>query len=242
MEPLAYKLMPKKLEDIIGQKHLVGNNGFIYKMIKNNKLTSIILYGKPGIGKTTIANVICNELNVPYEIFNASNDNKATLIKLINDLLTPTSGEVLINGEKPGVESKKVISYLPERTYLDKDMKVKQVIKYFEEFYDNFNADTAAAEIAAALGAENIITLTDIPGLLRDVNDPTTLISEIHVDEVASLIDSGIISGGMIPKMLSCEKAVRCGVKKAVMIDGRVPHSILIEMFSKEGIGTLMTK
>lgn len=106
----------------------------------------------------------------------------------------------------------------------------------------NINADTAAAEIAAALGAENIITLTDIPGLLRDVNDPTTLISEIHVDEVASLIDSGIISGGMIPKMLSCEKAVRCGVKKAVMIDGRVPHSILIEMFSKEGIGTLMTK
>ena len=68
---------------------------------------------------------------------------KTTLIKLINDLLIPTSGEVLINGEKPGVKSKKVISYLPERTYLDKDMKVKQVIKYFEEFYDNFNADTA---------------------------------------------------------------------------------------------------
>ena len=68
---------------------------------------------------------------------------KTTLIKLINDLLVPTSGEVLVNGEKPGVESKKVISYLPERTYLDKDMKVKQVIKYFEEFYDNFNADTA---------------------------------------------------------------------------------------------------
>ena len=68
---------------------------------------------------------------------------KTTLIKLINDLLVPTSGEVLINGEKPGVESKKIISYLPERTYLDKDMKVKQVIKYFEEFYNNFNADTA---------------------------------------------------------------------------------------------------
>ena len=68
---------------------------------------------------------------------------KTTLIKLINDLLVPTSGEILINGEKPGVESKKVISYLPERTYLDKDMKVNQVIKYFEEFYDNFNADAA---------------------------------------------------------------------------------------------------
>ena len=106
----------------------------------------------------------------------------------------------------------------------------------------NINADTAAAEIAAALEAENIITLTDIPGLLRDVNDPKTLISEIHVDEVSELIESGIISGGMIPKMKSCEKAVRSGVKKAVMIDGRIPHSILIEMFSNEGIGTLMTK
>ena len=106
----------------------------------------------------------------------------------------------------------------------------------------NINADTAAAEIAAALHAENIITLTDIPGLLRDVNDPKTLISEIHVDEVPALIESGIISGGMIPKMKSCEKAVRSGVKKAVMIDGRIPHSILIEMFSDEGIGTLMTK
>ncbi|MBE6784839.1 MAG: acetylglutamate kinase [Ruminococcaceae bacterium] len=106
----------------------------------------------------------------------------------------------------------------------------------------NINADTAAAEIAAALHAENIITLSDIPGLLRDVSDPETLISEIHVDQVPELIESGIISGGMIPKMKSCVKAVNSGVKKAVMIDGRIPHSILIEMFSDEGIGTLMTK
>lgn len=106
----------------------------------------------------------------------------------------------------------------------------------------NINADTAAAEIAAALKAENIITLTDIPGLLRDVNDSSTLISEIHIDEVQGLIEEGIISGGMIPKMQSCVKAIECGVKKAVMIDGRIPHSILIEMFSKEGIGTLMVK
>ena len=106
----------------------------------------------------------------------------------------------------------------------------------------NINADTAAAEIASALKAENIITLTDIPGLLRDVNDVESLIPEIHVDEIEGLIDSGIISGGMIPKVKSLEKAVRDGVNKAVMIDGRIPHSILIEMFSDEGIGTLMTK
>ena len=68
---------------------------------------------------------------------------KTTLIKLINDLLTPTSGEILINGEKPGVNSKKIISYLPERTYLEKEMTIEQVIKYFEEFYDNFNKEKA---------------------------------------------------------------------------------------------------
>lgn len=68
---------------------------------------------------------------------------KSTLIKLTNDLLTPTSGEILINGKNPGIESKKVISYLPERTYLDKDMKIIEVIKYFEEFYNNFNSETA---------------------------------------------------------------------------------------------------
>lgn len=83
--PLAYRLMPKKIEDIVGQKHLVGENGYIYRMIKNNKMASIILYGKPGIGKTTIANVICNELNIPYGLFNASNDNKQKLTKLIDE-------------------------------------------------------------------------------------------------------------------------------------------------------------
>ena len=68
---------------------------------------------------------------------------KTTLIKLINDLLTPTSGEILVNGKKPGVESKRIISYLPERTYLDKNMKVEQILTFFEEFYDNFNKEKA---------------------------------------------------------------------------------------------------
>ena len=105
----------------------------------------------------------------------------------------------------------------------------------------NINADTAAAEIATALQAENIITLTDIRGLLRDVNDDESLISHITVDEVQGLVEEGIIGGGMIPKVQGLEKAVREGVKKAVMIDGRIEHSILIEMFSDEGIGTMIT-
>ncbi|MDE5769705.1 MAG: acetylglutamate kinase, partial [Oscillospiraceae bacterium] len=102
----------------------------------------------------------------------------------------------------------------------------------------NINADTAAARIAAELKAENLILLTDIAGLLRDKNDPRTLISSVNVSEVPFMKKRGIISGGMIPKIDCCVEAVRRGVKKTSVIDGRVPHSILIEMLSKEGIGT----
>ena len=106
----------------------------------------------------------------------------------------------------------------------------------------NINADTAAAEIAAALKAESIITLTDIRGLLRDISDDTSLIPVVKIDEVETLMNDGIISGGMIPKVKSLEKSVLSGVEKAVMIDGRIEHSILIEMFSDEGIGTMFIK
>jgi len=103
----------------------------------------------------------------------------------------------------------------------------------------NINADTAAARIAAELGAENLILLTDIAGLLKDKDDPTTLIPELNVSEVPFMKKRGIISGGMIPKIDCCVEAVRRGVKKTVIIDGRVPHSILIEILSNEGIGTM---
>lgn len=105
----------------------------------------------------------------------------------------------------------------------------------------NVNADTAAARIAAELGAENLILMTDIAGLLRDKNDPKTLIPAVNVSEVPFLKRQGIISGGMIPKIDCCVEAVRRGVKKTVIIDGRVPHSILIEILSSEGIGTQFT-
>ncbi len=105
----------------------------------------------------------------------------------------------------------------------------------------NVNADTAAARIAAELGAENLILMTDIAGLLRDKDDPSTLISEVNVSEVPFFKMQGIISGGMIPKIECCVEAVRRGVNKTVIIDGRVPHSILIEILSNEGIGTQFT-
>ena len=102
----------------------------------------------------------------------------------------------------------------------------------------NINADTAAARIAAELGAANLILMTDIAGLLRDRDDPSTLIPKVNVSEVPYLKMQRIVSGGMIPKIDCCVEAVRRGVDGAVIIDGRVPHSILIEIFSNEGVGT----
>ena len=106
----------------------------------------------------------------------------------------------------------------------------------------NINADTAAAGIASALKAENFIPLTDIRGLMRDVNDENSFIAHVDTDQVDQLIAEGVIAGGMIPKIKGLQKVVREGVGRAVMIDGRIPHSILLEMFSDEGIGTLIEK
>ena len=103
----------------------------------------------------------------------------------------------------------------------------------------NINADTAASKIAGELKAHTMISMTDIKGLLRDVNDPASLISSLSVSEVPELIHDGIISGGMIPKIACCVEAIRRGVKQVAIIDGRVPHSILIEMLTDAGIGTL---
>ena len=104
----------------------------------------------------------------------------------------------------------------------------------------NINADTMAGEIAAALGAEAFISLTDTPGILADKDDPSTLISKIHLDDIDKMIDDGTISGGMIPKVTGCADLVRGGVKRVFIIDGRVPHSILVEILTDEGIGTMV--
>ncbi len=103
----------------------------------------------------------------------------------------------------------------------------------------NINADTAAARIAGELKAECLLSMTDIVGLLRDKDDPTTLIPKVYVSDAPKLISDGIISGGMIPKINCCIEAIRRGVKKVFVIDGRVPHAILIEILTDEGIGTM---
>ena len=104
----------------------------------------------------------------------------------------------------------------------------------------NINADTAAARIAAEMGAANLILLTDIKGLLEDKDDDSTLIRVVGVSEVPYLKNQGIISGGMIPKIVCCVEAVRRGVKKTNIIDGRIPHSILIELLTDIGAGTMI--
>lgn len=103
----------------------------------------------------------------------------------------------------------------------------------------NINADTAAARIAGELGAESLIAMTDIGGILRDKDDPNTLIPVIHTAEAHALITSGVICGGMLPKVTCCMDAIRWGVHRVFIIDGRVPHAILIEMLTNEGIGTM---
>ncbi len=103
----------------------------------------------------------------------------------------------------------------------------------------NINADTAAASIAGALQAESLILMSDIRGLLEDKNDPDSLIKKVYVSDIPALVKQGIISGGMIPKIDCCKDAIRRGVKKVFITDGRVSHSILIEILSDEGSGTM---
>ena len=106
----------------------------------------------------------------------------------------------------------------------------------------NINGDTAAAYIAGALGAERLIMMTDIDGILRDKDDPASLIPHITISEARKLFDDGVISGGMIPKVDCCIEAIERGVKKVIIMDGCVPHSILMELLTDEGAGTMVTK
>ena len=105
----------------------------------------------------------------------------------------------------------------------------------------NINGDTAAAHIAGALGAQRLIMMTDIAGVMRDKDDPNSLITELTVSEALTLQKEGVISGGMIPKIDCCIEAINRGVENVVIMDGRVPHSILMELLTDEGAGTMVT-
>lgn len=102
----------------------------------------------------------------------------------------------------------------------------------------NINADTVAGEIAAALGAEKLILMTDTSGILRDYKDPSTLLAELDIREARNLIDAGVVGGGMIPKVNCCVRSLAQGVRAAHIVDGRIPHALLLEIFTDEGIGS----
>lgn len=104
----------------------------------------------------------------------------------------------------------------------------------------NINADTVAGELAAALGAEKLILLTDIPGILKDKDDSSTLIAKLDIQTARQLIDDGTVAGGMIPKVQCCVRSLAQGVRAAHILDGRIPHSLLLETFTNEGIGSMI--
>ncbi len=106
----------------------------------------------------------------------------------------------------------------------------------------NINADYAAASLAKALKARKFVLVSDVPGLLKDPDDPSTLFSTLHLSETAKLKEEGVISGGMLPKIESCEDAIREGVKKVHLVDGRMAHSLLLEIFTRQGVGTEITQ
>ena len=142
-------------------------------------------------------------------------------------------------GQIPGVTPEPVKNAL-EHGYIPIVSTVAQGVDSDTAY--NINADTAAAKLAEALGAEKLILLTDVRGLLRDPKDESTLIHVVRTQEVPALVEAGIITGGMIPKMQCCVDAIHGGVERVHILDGRIPHSILIELLSDEGIGTMMKK
>ncbi|HHT01291.1 MAG TPA: acetylglutamate kinase [Firmicutes bacterium] len=104
----------------------------------------------------------------------------------------------------------------------------------------NINADSAAGELAAALGAQKLILLTDVPGILRDPKDPSTLMSTVRQGQVPALVHDGFVRGGMVPKVDACVRALQAGVPRAHIVDGRIPHALLLEIFTDQGVGTMV--
>lgn len=156
------------------------------------------------------------------------------MIKAVKKSGDPDYGYV---GDITGIDTAPITTAL-ENGYIPVISTVAQGQDYPGSY--NINADTAASKIASALGAEKLLLLTDIRGLLRDVHDESSLLSVVKASEVPALVKEGVISGGMIPKLECCVEAVRRGVGSAHIIDGRIKHSILIELLSDSGVGTMI--
>ena len=165
----------------------------------------------------------------------------AAVLNVVNTFAVFTIGTMMITGgEGSGRErfNKKVLYSTPMLSAYLSMLIVALGIDNDTAY--NINADTAAAELAISLGAEKLILLTDVRGVLRDPKDESTLIPQIRLHEVPGLMASGVIGGGMIPKIQCCVDAVEQGVRRTHILDGRIPHSILTEMLSHKGVGTML--
>ena len=236
-----------------------GGNAMIHPLLKKAVMSDIILLKLVGInivlvhgGGPEISSML-ERLDIPSRFVNGLRYTDEETIEIVQMVLSGKTNKDLVSlieqlggtaigmcGIDAGmIQAKKLEG---DYGYVGDIPVIATVGTDLDGNVYNINADTAAAEIATALQAENIITLTDIRGLLQDVDDPDSLISTVTMDDIPALMERGIISGGMIPKIKGLEAAIKAGVKKAVMIDGRIEHSILIEIFSDEGIGTMFTK
>ncbi|MCQ2367519.1 MAG: acetylglutamate kinase [Kiritimatiellae bacterium] len=187
---------------------------------------------------------------------------RRTLNNLVNpDLVTRLNNRGAIARPLHGnwiFEAKKIVE--PDRGYVGEvsDVKIRAVVEMLDagivpvitplgsgkddHHLYNINADYAAAALAKALKVRKFALVSDVPGLLRDPSDPTTLISTLKLGDIARLKSEGVISGGMLPKIESCEDAIKKGVKKVHLVDGRMPHSLLLEIFTRDGVGTEITE
>lgn len=188
--------------------------------------------------------VLCGKVNKEIVSLVEQNGGKAIGVCGLDGQMLEAE-QLLIDGEDIGYVGSitkvntKVIDDIINQNYIPIISTVAKGVKDGRPY--NINADIAASKIAAELGAEKLILLTDVPGIMRDIEDEKTLISELKLQDVPSLTMEGVLTKGMIPKVECCVEAIRRGVKKAHIINGTVPHSLLLELFSDKGIGTMIS-
>ncbi|MDR1819062.1 MAG: acetylglutamate kinase [Methanobrevibacter sp.] len=227
----SMRKLGKKPEFIQGLRITDEETMEIIKMVLVGKINTdlvskIGLHGGKGIGFSgKDANLITAKKKAPQKIKNNETGEETIIdLGLVGDIES-------INPE--------IIELLTKNHYIP---VISPIGTNSNGYTLNLNADTVAGELASEIKAEKLIILTDVPGVLEDPNDPDTLIKKIKLDEIDELIKKGIIIGGMIPKIETATNAIRKGVKSAHIIDGRIKHSLLLEIFTKKGIGTMISK
>ena len=218
-------------------------NDFLKKMGKESKFVQGQRY-TDGETMDIVQMILCGKVNKEIVSLVEQSGGKAIGVCGLDGKMLEAE-QLLINGEDIGYVGSitgvntKIIDDMINQNYIPIIATVATGVKDGRPY--NVNADIAASKIAAQLGAEKLILLTDVPGIMRDIEDEDTLISELKLQDIPSLTMEGVLTKGMIPKVECCVEAVRRGVKKAHIINGTVPHSLLLELFSDKGIGTMIS-